>query len=42
MPVCGYEGIIETDVCPHCGWKEGEEISLEELEKKGIDTKKLR
>ena len=41
-PVCGYEGIIETDVCPHCGWKEGEEISLEELEKKGIDTKKLR
>lgn len=41
-PVCGYEGIIETDVCPHCGWKEGEEISLEELEKRGIDTKKLR
>ena len=41
-PVCGYEGIIETDVCPRCGWKEGEEISLEELEKKGIDTKKLR
>ena len=38
-PICGFQGIIESDVCPNCGWKEGTEISLEELEKKGISTK---
>lgn len=41
-PICGFQGIIESDVCPNCGWKEGTEISLEELEAKGIDTKKFR
>lgn len=41
-PICGFQGIIESDVCPNCGWKEGSEISLEELEAKGIDTKKFR
>ena len=29
-PVCGYTGII-NDVCPRCGRREGEEISLEKL-----------
>lgn len=41
-PICGFQGIIESDVCPNCGWKEGSEISLEELEAKGIDTKRFR
>lgn len=41
-PICGFQGIIESDVCPNCGWKEGTEISLEELEAKGIDTKRFR
>ena len=41
-PVCGFQGIIESDVCPNCGWKEGTEISLEELEARGIDTKRFR
>lgn len=40
-PICGFNGIIESDTCPRCGWKEGTEISLEELEKKGISTKKF-
>lgn len=30
-PVCGYTGII-NDVCPRCGRKEGEGITLEKLE----------
>ena len=25
-PICGYDGIINTDVCPSCGWKEGTEV----------------
>lgn len=29
-PVCGYTGVIE-DVCPRCGRREGEEISIEKL-----------
>lgn len=29
-PVCGYTGVID-DVCPRCGRKEGEAISLEKL-----------
>ena len=29
-PVCGYTGII-GDVCPRCGRREGEGISLEKL-----------
>lgn len=39
-PICGFQGIIESDTCPNCGWKEGTEISLEELEARGIDVKK--
>ena len=30
-PVCGYVGVI-NDVCPRCGRREGESISLEALE----------
>lgn len=41
-PICGFQGIIPTDTCPNCGWKEGDEISLEELEARGIDTKRFR
>lgn len=41
-PICGFQGIIESDTCPNCGWKEGTEISLEELEARGIDIKKYR
>ena len=41
-PICGFQGIIPNDTCPNCGWKEGSEISLEELEAKGIDTKRFR
>lgn len=33
-PICGYDGIINTDVCPSCGWKEGSEISVDELKAK--------
>ena len=29
-PVCGYTGVI-NDVCPRCGRREGEGISLEAL-----------
>lgn len=29
-PVCGFTGII-NDVCPRCGRREGEEVSLEKL-----------
>ena len=29
-PVCGYTGVI-NDVCPRCGRREGEAISLEKL-----------
>ncbi len=29
-PVCGFTGVID-DVCPRCGRREGEEISLEKL-----------
>lgn len=29
-PICGYTGII-NDVCPRCGRKEGEEVSIEKL-----------
>ncbi len=30
-PVCGYTGVID-DVCPRCGRREGEAISLEKLD----------
>lgn len=29
-PICGYTGVID-DVCPRCGRREGEEISVEKL-----------
>ena len=29
-PVCGYVGVI-GDVCPRCGRREGESISVEKL-----------
>lgn len=34
-PVCGYTGII-NDVCPRCGRREGEGISLKKLQKLGL------
>lgn len=40
-PICQYDGIINGDVCPKCGWHEGCDISLEELAKKGINTKRF-
>lgn len=40
-PICGYQGIIKSNVCPSCGWVEGTEISLCELKAKGINIKKL-
>ena len=30
-PVCGYNGIID-EVCPRCGRRAGEPVSLEKLE----------
>lgn len=29
-PICGYTGVI-NDVCPRCGRREGEEVSIEKL-----------
>ena len=29
-PVCGYAGVI-NDVCPRCGRREGESVSVEKL-----------
>ena len=34
-PICGYTGII-GDVCPRCGRKEGEPISLAALHRLGV------
>ena len=34
-PVCGYTGII-NDVCPRCGRREGEAVSVETLKKLGV------
>lgn len=34
-PVCGYTGII-NDVCPRCGRREGEGVSLKKLQKLGL------
>lgn len=34
-PVCGYTGIID-DVCPRCGRREGESVSVETLRKLGV------
>lgn len=34
-PVCGYTGIID-DVCPRCGRREGEAVSVEALRKLGV------
>jgi len=34
-PVCGYTGII-NDVCPRCGRRDGEAISVEKLKKLGV------
>ncbi|MBQ6392766.1 MAG: hypothetical protein IJH60_04580, partial [Eubacterium sp.] len=39
-PICGYNGVI-GDVCPRCGRRDGEGISLEklrELQKKYPDV----
>ena len=34
-PVCGYTGII-NDVCPRCGRREGEAVSVEKLRQLGV------
>ena len=34
-PVCGYTGIID-DVCPRCGRRDGEAVSVEKLKKLGV------
>ena len=34
-PVCGYTGIID-DVCPRCGRREGEAVSVEKLRQLGV------
>lgn len=34
-PVCGYTGII-GDICPRCGRREGEAVSVEKLRKLGV------
>ncbi len=34
-PVCGYTGIIK-DVCPRCGRREGEAVSVEKLKALGV------
>ncbi len=34
-PVCGYTGII-GDVCPRCGRREGEGVSIAKLKKLGL------
>ena len=34
-PVCNYVGII-GDVCPRCGRKDGECVSIERLRKLGV------
>ncbi len=42
-PVCGYTGVID-DVCPRCGRREGEELSIEklrELQKRIPDMPKI-
>lgn len=38
-PICGYDGIINSDVCPSCRWKEGTEVSVDTLKRKGIIIK---
>ncbi len=35
-PVCGYVGVID-DVCPKCGRKDGEGVTIERLSKLGVD-----
>ena len=37
-PVCGYVGIIK-DVCPKCGRREGEAVSLEKITMSQCDCK---
>ena len=34
-PICGYTGII-NDVCPRCGRREGEAVSVEKLRQLGV------
>ena len=34
-PICGYTGII-NDVCPRCGRREGEAVSVETLKRLGV------
>ena len=29
-PICGYTGVI-NDLCPRCGRRDGEEVSVEKL-----------
>ncbi len=35
-PVCGYVGVI-NDICPKCGRKDGEGVTIERLSKLGVD-----
>ncbi len=35
-PVCGYVGVID-DVCPKCGRRDGEGVTIERLSKLGVD-----
>ena len=35
-PVCGYVGVI-NDVCPKCGRRDGEGVTIERLSKLGVD-----
>ncbi len=36
-PVCNYVGVI-NDVCPRCGRRDGEGVSIEHLRRIGVDT----
>lgn len=35
-PICGYVGII-NDICPKCGRKDGEEVTIEHLREIGCN-----
>ena len=38
-PICGYTGVI-GDVCPRCGRREGEGVSVEKLKQLGVQKYK--
>lgn len=40
-PICRYQGIINGNTCPSCGWVEGTEINICDLKQKGINIKNL-